>query len=383
MHIDMDAFFASVEIARNPQLHGLPVAVGGPGSRRGVIAAASYEVRKYGVYSAMPIFQARALCPNMVLVKPDFHEYSRVSRKIIEILRSFTPDVEPLSPDECFVGLTGLKKLWGTEENLARLMKQKISKYCNGITCSIGIGPSRVTAKAASDFQKPDGVTIIHDAPSFLRELSLDDIPGIGRKTSSKLIRSGLESITAIQKASKKTLVQLFGRSHGSFLFNAVRGADSNDVRSISQLPKSISRSETLLENTINQHVMLTVLAGMCDETTSELLWHGLHAKTVSATLRYSNFETVTRHRSFPDVLSSPRKIFPYVRELLATILIPRRSVRMVGMGLSNFSQQEATLSLFNFTENQKEERLMRSIQTVRGEYGESAIWWGSKEIAQ
>jgi DNA polymerase-4 len=319
----------------------------------------------------------------MVLVKPDFHEYSRVSRKIIEILRSFTPDVEPLSPDECFVGLTGLKKLWGTEENLARLMKQKISKYCNGITCSIGIGPSRVTAKAASDFQKPDGVTIIHDAPSFLRELSLDDIPGIGRKTSSKLIRSGLESITAIQKASKKTLVQLFGRSHGSFLFNAVRGADSNDVRSISQLPKSISRSETLLENTINQHVMLTVLAGMCDETTSELLWHGLHAKTVSATLRYSNFETVTRHRSFPDVLSSPRKIFPYVRELLATILIPRRSVRMVGMGLSNFSQQEATLSLFNFTENQKEERLMRSIQTVRGEYGESAIWWGSKEIAQ
>ena len=381
MHIDMDAFFASVEIARNPQLKGLPVAVGGPGSRRGVVAAASYEARKYGVHSAMPIFQARELCPSIVLVKPNFHLYSEVSRKIIRILRSFTPEVEPLSADESFLGLTGISHLWGTEEELARRIKEKIQLHCQGITCSIGIAPSRVSAKTASDFQKPDGITIIHDTKAFLRDLPLRDIPGIGRKTAAHLESEGLNTIAAVQDTTEKTLTALLGKVYGNFIYRAVRGTDSADIQSTRALPKSISRSSTLFENTKNPRLMLTVLAEMCDETTSELAWHDLYAKTVSIVIRYSNFETILRHTTLPDTSRSPREIFPHIRTLWYRNLEPYRMVRMVGMGLSNFTRKESSPTLFNFKQKEKEERLIGSVAEVRKYYGRDAIWWGSKEL--
>lgn len=377
MHVDMDAFFASIELARHPELKGLPVCVGGPGPRRGVIAAASYKAREFGVHSAMPTFQAKELCPDIILIPPDFHEYSTTSRKIVGILSDITPEVEPCSIDESYLGLKGLQRIWSSPLEIAQTIKRRIREECNGITCSIGIGPSKTTAKVASDYEKPDGLTWVDNAKSFLCHVDLEDIPGIGRQTLKKLHATNIQSPSELQALSLSTLQELFGVSQGRHLYQIIRGEDAKTVKSKRDPQKSFSKSMTLDRNTTDSNYLLAILRHMCDQLSERLQRKHFFAKQVSIVIRYGNFQTILRHQALPRPMQSPRRIFPEVRQLFLKHIMPNRGVRMVGMGLGVLSNTSPETTLFNYKEDEKESTLLRQIKKIRTTHGSEYIRWG------
>lgn len=378
MHVDMDAFFASVEIARHPELEGKPVCVASPVIRRGVISAASYPAREFGIRSGMPTFQAKELCPNIVLIAPDFELYGEVSRNVRDILISITPEVEQTSIDEAYLNLRGLENRFQSPQHIANEIKLQIAKQCNGITCSIGVGPSKTSSKVAGNFRKPNGYTEIDEPMPFLAQVSPKDIPGIGRATWSKLQSLGLTTVSKIQELSCSTLQEFFGNALGRHLYNIVRGTDSAEVVASYQKPKSVSHMATLEHNTENHQELMPVLASMCDRLCSDIQRERLFAKTLGVIIRYSDFQTTHRQHSMETASQSPRKIFPYVKELFFKLAIPGRSIRLVGMELTNF-QETASTTLFTYKEDKKESRLITGMQKIRQLHGNKSIYFGAR----
>lgn len=378
MHVDMDAFFASVEIARHPELEGKPVCVGSPVLRRGVVSAASYEARKFGIRAGTPTFKARELCPQVVLIPPDFALYEKTSRKIRKILLSITPEVEQTSIDEAYLNLRGLEHHFASPKDIAHEIKMQITQQCNGITCSIGVGPSRTCAKVAGNFRKPNGYTEVDEPMTFLAQIHPRDIPGIGRATWSKLESIGLTSTTKIQELSLSTLKDFFGRAMGEWLYCMVRGIDSDSVVSTYQKPKSVSHTATLEYNTENYSLLMPLLASMCDRLCSELQQERVYAKTLGVIIRYSDFQTVHKQRALPTPLQSPRKIFPLVKQLFSDLVMHGRSVRLVGMELTNFHETSST-DLFSYQEDNKESQLIAGIQKIRKLHGQKSIYFGAR----
>jgi len=299
LHIDMDAFFAAVEVLDNPHLKGKPVIVGGT-TNRGVVSTASYEARRYGVHSAMPIYEAKQRCPEGVFLPVRMRRYAEFSQKVLDILRGFSPLVEQVSIDEAYLDITGTEGLFGAPEKVARRIKKRI---CNEtrLTCSIGIAPTKFLAKVASDMNKPEGLTIILGSAvsRFLTGLPVEKIPGVGEKSLEKLYYYGIKTVGDLRKFSQERLLRNFGK-FGQRLYELAEGEDNSPVV-VSREPKSISSEGTFESDTVDLHVL------------SQRIKH--HADSVGQRLRRK------RLRGCTIVLKIKYRIFP----LLAEVILLRR----------------------------------------------------------
>jgi DNA polymerase-4 len=332
IHIDMDAFYASVEQRDDPQLRDKPLAVGGSPQGRGVVAAASYEARKYGVRSAMPMARALRLCPELLIVPPDFARYKEASDKVMEILQSATPLVEPLSLDEAYLDVT--ENHWGEPlaVNVARRIKTAIRENL-GLTASAGVAPNKFLAKIASGWQKPDGLTVIapERVEAFLQKLPVEALWGVGPVTAKKLRAIGIERLVDIRTADKALLANSVG-SLADWLVQLSHGEDSRPVEP-NRERKSISSETTYAQDLsdwreINRQVQL-----LAEEVAGELKRKGLRARTVTLKVRYADFTTVTRSHTTEYFSDSRLDLVNRAQTLLERTEAAERPVRLLGVG--------------------------------------------------
>ncbi|MEO0895621.1 MAG: DNA polymerase IV [Bacteroidota bacterium] len=338
IHIDMDAFYASVEQRDNPELRGKPVAVGGS-RERGVVAAASYEARKYGVRSAMPSSRAYRLCPDIVFVKPRFDQYRSVSREIREVFYAYTDLVEPLSLDEAYLDVTENKKGMGSATAIARSIRAEIKEKTQ-LTASAGISINKFLAKVASDIHKPDGITLIppEKAISFLEKLPIKKFFGIGAKTEAKMKRLGIHTGADLKKKSEIELVRLFGKV-GRHYFRIVRAEDDRPVKP-NRIRKSVGAENTFSEDIPDTETMLEKLRPILKKVVERMAVYPTGGKTVTLKIKYHDFQQQTRSKTVGKFLSSYEEIFPIVIDLLHSQEV-EKPVRLLGVAMSNLDLVE------------------------------------------
>ena len=297
LHIDMDAFFAAVELKRHPELTGKPLVIGGSGdpTKRGVVSTASYEARKFGIHSAMPLRTAYKQCPHAVFLPVDYAEYARVSEKIKDILREFCPIMEDVGIDEAFLDISQIDK---PSEEIARSIKEGITNE-TGLACSIGIAPNKLLAKIASDMQKPDGLTIITetDIESRIWPLAVRKLWGVGPKTEARLKEIDIETIGAIASIPVATLIEKFGESYGRYLSEASKGIDESPLITHWE-PKSTSREVTFEEDVSNWQDIARTLAELTREVANDMKQAGYQGRNITVKVRFSDFETHTRAKT-------------------------------------------------------------------------------------
>jgi DNA polymerase-4 len=334
LHMDMDAFFAAVELKRHPELAGKPLVIGGRGdpTRRGVVSTASYEARKYGIHSAMPLKTAGRLCPSAVFLPVDHKEYSRVSRQVKLILKAFSPVMEDGGIDEAYLDISSSEE---SSEAMARSIKEKIRSSL-GLTCSIGIGPNKLLAKIASDLEKPDGLTIIRPEDLELRiwPLAVRKLWGVGPRTEEHLKRMGIRTVGEIASAGLDVLVREFGASHGLFLHRASRGIDDRPLV-IHRVPKSSSRETTFQRDTADLRIITETLLKLADQASEDIRNGGFRARNITVKVRFSSFETHTRGMTLREATDETAVI-----RKAATISLKRfdlkRPVRLIGIRLGD-----------------------------------------------
>ena len=330
LHIDMDAFFASVEQKRHPELTGKPIVVGGSGdpAKRGVVSTASYEARRYGIHSAMPLRTAYKLCPDAIFLPVDYEEYQRASERVKNILREFTTIIEDMGIDEAFLDISEVDK---PLEEIAREIKKRIKEE-TGLTCSIGIAPNKLLAKIASDMQKPDGLTIIKEdeIESRIWQLSVRKLWGVGPKTEAYLKNMGIKTIGELASFSRDKLVEEFGESHGDYLYDAARGIDESPLVTHWE-PKSHSREITFEKDTGNWQVIAKTLAGLTRDVTDEMKESGYKGKTVTVKVRFSDFETHTRAKTISKPTDSEEEIRKAAFDCLKRFEF-KKKVRLIGV---------------------------------------------------
>jgi DNA polymerase-4 len=338
VHLDMDAFYASVEQRDDPALRGRPVAVGGQPNTRGVVAAASYEAREFGVRSAMPMSRAVRLCPGLVIVRPDFSKYKAASRQVMDILRACTPLVEPLSLDEAYLDVT--ENAWHEPLGMtvARRLKKMIFEETR-LTASAGVAPNKFLAKIASGWRKPDGLTVIapERVESFLQKLPVDVLWGVGPVTAAKLKKVGIERVVDIRAADPAVLHQAVG-SLAEWLATLARGEDPRPVRP-DRPSKSASSENTYAEDLVDLEKIAAELRRMSDEVAEWLERKSLEAKTVTIKVRYDDFSTVTRSHSLSQATRDPERIGAWAAELLKRTEAGERPVRLLGVRVHGFNE--------------------------------------------
>jgi DNA polymerase IV len=368
LHVDMDAFYASVEERDRPELKGTPLIVGGTGGR-GVVAAASYAVRRFGVRSAMPMREALRLCPEAICVQPRMSRYKEVSTQVFEILRDFTPLVESLSLDEAFLDVTASQRLWGDPEAIGAEIRRRILAR-TGLTASVGIAPNKLLAKIASDLNKPDGMYRI--GADNLRE-TLDGLPiqklfGIGQKTLPSLHAAGIRNFGDLRKASDEVVWRLFGR-HGRLMRERASGLDDRPVEPHRE-DKSISAEETFARDIRNVGELRAQLARLADRTASRMRAQGLAAGRVTVKIRRGDFATFTRQRAIEPATQDTTLVSSVARSLFDewAAARPDAAVRLLGVGVGDLQTlQQADL----FSEGPpKESRLDAAIDGIRGRFG-------------
>ena len=342
IHIDMDAFYASVEQRDDPALRGKPVVVGGSPQGRGVVAAASYEARKFGIRSAMPAAHALRLCPDVVFIRPRFDVYKQVSLQIREIFLEYTDLVEPLSLDEAYLDVTENKPGNPSATLIAREIKQKIRDR-TGLTASAGVSFNKFLAKIASDLRKPDGLAIIHPqkASDFISRLPIGKFHGIGKATEAKMHRLGIENGADLRTWSKWDLNKHFGKV-GTFYYNIARAIDERPVRT-ERIPKSIGKEKTF-ENDVGSVEWLAGFVGTLSEKVAERLQReGAEARTVTLKLRYDNFDSLTRSFTPGHLFTRASEIAEIAARLLKETEAGRRKVRLVGVTVSGFERVDGS----------------------------------------
>ena len=339
LHIDMDAFFAAVEQKRNPALIGKPVVIGGAGDplRRGVVSTASYEARKFGIHSAMPLRTAYRLCPAAIFLPVDYEEYARVSEKIKEILREVTPILEDMGIDEAFLDISQIDQ---TSEEIARVIKKRIKEETD-LTCSIGIAPNKLLAKMASDMQKPDGLTILtaEDIKSKIGPLPVRKLWGVGPKTEATLKSLGIETIGALASMPLDHLTEHLGASYGEYLYEASRGIDESPLITHWE-PKSISRETTFEEDVSDRQVIASTLIDLARDVVESLKEDGYKGRTVTIKVRFSNFQTLTRSKTFHDFTDSFEEVRKGAFECMNRVEL-KKKVRLIGVRLSHLEKIE------------------------------------------
>ena len=339
IHIDMDAFYASVEQRDNPALKGKPVAVGGS-SRRGVVAAASYEARRFGVYSAMPSVTAARKCPDLIFVKPRFDQYKKVSLEIRKIFNEYTDLVEPLSLDEAYLDVTSNKKNIPSATMIAREIKQKIRQQ-TGLTASAGISVNKFLAKTASDLDKPDGLSVIlpNEAEAFVEKLPVHKFHGIGKVTAKKMNGLGIYTGRDLKKWSEADLVKRFGKM-GAYYHKIAFGQDDREVNP-NRVRKSISSEDTFEEDLTRPEEMMEAITHIARNVHSWMQKNQVYGKTLTIKIKFSDFKIITRSKTSPNPITDFDTMIRMAGELLSTVDTSNVSVRLLGVGLSNLIRPE------------------------------------------
>lgn len=372
LHVDMDAFYASVEQRDNPQLKGKPVIVGGT-SGRGVVAAASYEVRQFGVRSAMPVSRALQLCPEAICIHPRMGRYAEVSAHIFEVFHEFTPLVEGLSLDEAYLDVSGSLRLKGDAITIARDIKRLIRER-TGLGASVGIAANKLVAKIASDLDKPDGLTIIAppDVIQRLAPLSIKRLPGLGRNKGDELAQDGISTIGDLQRASDAQLDGWFGRQAGYWRKRA-QGIDDRAVEPEHD-EKSVSNEHTFANDLRDAREMVSEISALSDKVASRLRRKGLRARCIGIKVRRSDFVTFTRQKTLAVATDETRILMATANELLQAFLLeqPRTKIRLLGVTTSEFGVHEQP-DLFGPIETVPAP-IDSAVDAIRSKFGGAAV---------
>jgi DNA polymerase IV len=342
IHIDMDAFYASIEQRDNPEYRGKPIAVGGsPEGRGGVVATASYEARKYGVRSAMPSKRAKQLCPKIIFVKPRFEVYKQVSNHIREIFSRYTDLIEPLSLDEAYLDVTTDKQNIGSAIDIAKMIRQAIKDELH-LTASAGVSINKFVAKVASDLNKPDGLTFIGPSKitAFLEKLPVEKFFGVGKVTADKMKRMGIHTGADLKKLSENQMTKHFGKT-GSFFYKIVRGIDDRPVNPDRET-KSVGAEDTFSYDLTSLDEMDFELDKIIRTVHNRLLRYGLKGRTITLKIKYHDFRQVTRSQSFNEGIDDKKVIGDTVKLLLRGTDPENNKIRLLGVSLSNFNDSSA-----------------------------------------
>ena len=341
IHIDMDAFYASVEQRDRPELKGKPVIVGGDPQSRGVVAACSYEARKFGIHSAMASSTAYRLCPEAVFIRPRFDMYRAVSAQIREIFCEYTDLIEPLSLDEAFLDVTENYMGMPSATLIARDIKKKIYERTGKLTASAGVSFNKFIAKVASDMNKPDGITVITPdmADEFIDRLPIRKFFGVGKVTEEKMLGFGIKTGADLKKFKKEKLIQLLGKS-GNYFFNIAHGNDERPVEP-NRIRKSIGKETTLLEDIDDTGQMLEILENIAVRLENSLIKREAKGRTITLKMKYFDFQSITRSITIAEPADCASVIMKYARPLLSKTEAGEKKVRLLGISISNFDDQE------------------------------------------
>jgi len=370
-HIDMDAFFASIEQLDHPEWRGKPLAVGdGP---RSVVSAASYEIRAFGVRSAMPVLQAKKLCPHGLFVPVRMWRYKEMSRRVMAVLQRFSPLVEQASVDEAYLDATGLERLFGPPEEFASTLRAAV-KAETGLTCSVGMAPVRFLAKIASDYHKPDGQTIVRpeDVRAFLDALPVQKVPGVGGRTLETLQKLGVKNAGDVLRQPASFWQKQLGE-RGLWLHALAQGHDDRPVTPFTP-PKSSSAENTFDKDTRDPVILRRWLLLQSDRVGADLRAQGVRGRTVILKAKFADFTQVTRSRTLPEAICDTQTIFDTAVGLL-TELNPRQDLRLIGVGVSQFGDKPRQLSLLEPEPTARPKGALDSaMDAVRGRFGKGAI---------
>ncbi len=372
LHVDMDAFYASVEQRDDPSLLGKPVVVGGRPNSRGVVSAASYEARKFGIHSAMPLAEAFRRCPQAAFLPVNVQKYREVSKQIRQIFLTYTPMVEPLSLDEAFLDVTGSTSLFGPADEIALMIKQRIQQELN-LTASVGLACNKFLAKLASDLRKPDGFVVVQPdrVQEFLDPLSVERIWGVGKKTAEQLHTLNIRTVRDLRNLEQGYLTQLLGVI-GSQLYLLARGIDDRPVES-DRVVKSIGRETTFATDIADRDLLETVLLKLSVDVGRSARKESLKGKTITLKVRYNNFRAISRSHTLTRAINLDDVIYQEVCHLLGEVAL-NQPLRLIGVTLSNLTdKEESQLSLFT-EPRQDSENLTKVIDLVKEKYGETSI---------
>jgi DNA polymerase IV len=340
LHVDMDAFFASVEVARRPELKGKPMIVGGAGSR-GVVVAATYEARRYGIHSAMPMSRALRLAPDIIVVAPDHAHYAQVSASVMELFAAVTPLVEPLSLDEAFLDVTGARLTHGSPARIAETIRAQVFDE-QAITCSVGVASTKFVAKLASTQCKPDGLLVIpaDRVISFLHPMPVGALWGVGERTEEQLNRLGLRTVADIAHTPRATLVRALGNAAGNHLYDLAWGRDPRVVTT-HERDRSVGAEETFARDVDDPEVILAELLRLSEKVGARMRRAGYCGSTVSIKVRFADFTTITRSRTRKVPTDTSREIFHEARALYAALRLDRARIRLVGVRVEGIVESE------------------------------------------
>jgi len=376
MHIDLDAFFVSVEQVLNPELKGKLVVVGGRPDRRGVVASASYEARVFGLYAGMPLSTASRLCPQATFIEGSFSKYRDASQKFMAILADFSPFLEPVGLDEAYLDATGFESIYGSIHQMALAIKQRIKDEL-GLCASVGIANCKVVAKVASELSKPDGLLEVAagEESSFLAPLPIAKLPGIGKKTERVLKGLGINTIGNLSVTPLSALKSHFGAS-GELLHRLASGIDDRKVEPPGAA-KSISRETTFGKDTKDRSSLQATLRYLSERVGADLRRRSKQARCITLKLRYADFTTITRSHTLKQTSDTDQTIFDTGEQLLKkALLAEKQPVRLIGIGVSNLTEPGKQLDMLD-TSAERVEQLNKAIDRIRKKYGFTAIQTG------
>jgi DNA polymerase-4 len=377
IHADLDAFFAAAEVLRHPELAGKPVIIGHAASGRGVVSSATYEARAFGVRSAMPVGQALRLCPDAVLVSPDFDYYRELSRRFKEILDVYSPLVEMVSVDEAYLDASDSDRLFGGAVQLAGRLKQHVRDDL-GLVVSLGVASNKLVAKIASDLDKPDGLRVVEpgtEAATFA-PLAIDRLPGIGPKTGARLRAAGITTLGELAATSEAALQRIAGNDAAQLLRRA-RGEDARDVRSARDPRKSVGHERTFSSDRHGIDRLTATLYDLAERTGAELRSKGQTATTINLKLRYGDFTTVSRQATAPLPTDAHQEIYTIALRLLERALTERNApVRLIGVRVTGLSNSSRQLNLFDTVDIRagRTQRLNAALDTLNQRSGERLL---------
>jgi len=378
LHIDMNAFYCSVHEAEEPEKYrNRPTAVAGSVElRKGIIVTCSYAARKRGISTGMTVAQGLKKCPELILIKPDFHLYRKYSRAFMDIAYGYTPLLQAVSIDECYLDITGSKQ-FGTPLDIAHEIQARVADEL-GLPCSIGIAPNKLLAKMASDMKKPRGITVlrIRDVPALLWDKPCGELFGIGRKTAEKLKRLRIHTIGQLAAADERLLIEKFGVA-GSWMKRAANGIDDSPVREERDKNKSIGHTTTLPRDVTQMEEVQRVLLNLADQVTRRLRRQNLVAQTVQITIRTPDMKTITRSQSLDTVIERAEDVYREACELYRRHWNEGKPIRLLGITLQNLVAKEESavqLDLFNYEQQPKKESLTKTMDLLRDKFGENAV---------
>jgi DNA polymerase-4 len=376
LHVDMDAFFVSVELLEHPELRGKPIIVGGRPDQRGVVTSASYEARKYGVHSAMPLRTAGRLCPQAVYLDGHHDKYTEWSDRVAAILTKFSPIVEMVSIDEAYLDLSGTERLHGPPLATADKILRAVTRT-TGLPCSGGLATTRLVAKVASDQAKPRGLLWVAPGSEaqFLAPLPVRKVPGIGEVTERALCALSIETVGQLALVEEERLQKVFGQ-WGAALYRKARGGDAYEFV-IDAEPKSISHNHTFGADADDDAALNAMLSLLSQKACKRLREAGLAARTLTLTIRYAGFDTYTRAKTLCEATQLDGKIFAVFQQLFREHRDPRRKIRLLGVSLSQFAHGEVQLDLLDPERRAKLEKLTRATDRLRDRFGFGSVQFG------